>query len=363
MAKNTRDGRVEEGRDDLPIFIHSELDDYPLQPVEFRVYGRIARRAGASGQCLESPTRMAAEWDISESTVRRALKLLFLCNLVSKELRPGKSTVYRLQPRRAWAPKSEVSKLREQVLYRVDESAGEEAAATTPPLLSPVTDPDPATPVTSDTPTPFTGDRPVEATPVMVDRTPPSLMTDQPLSPETDEGSPSEGSPLKVLPFHTHALDPAAAGGGGKSVCVSGGGGEERPETFDTPARLADRLPVAGTRYLRAQLKAYGSAHPRSIKDLPRWLNSPRTHRGDFDESIAEWYEQGCPVEGSEASLPAAAAVSPGRDSTACPDCHGKQWWYPDGPGKGVAKCRHPKLAETSASDNDCDREVALQGK
>jgi hypothetical protein len=30
-----------------------------------------------------------------------------------------------------------------------------------------------------------------------------------------------------------------------------------------------------------------------------------------------------------------------------CPDCAGTNFWYPDGPDKGVAKCRHTKLIDT----------------
>ncbi|HEY0408335.1 MAG TPA: hypothetical protein VGC89_21550, partial [Pyrinomonadaceae bacterium] len=29
---------------------------------------------------------------------------------------------------------------------------------------------------------------------------------------------------------------------------------------------------------------------------------------------------------------------------SACPDCGGSLWWYPEGESKGVAKCRHEKL-------------------
>jgi phage gp16-like protein len=32
-------------------------------------------------------------------------------------------------------------------------------------------------------------------------------------------------------------------------------------------------------------------------------------------------------------------------DASKCPDCGGSGWWYPEGEGKGVAKCRHEKLA------------------
>lgn len=32
------------------------------------------------------------------------------------------------------------------------------------------------------------------------------------------------------------------------------------------------------------------------------------------------------------------------EDANGCPDCGGSGWWYPDGPEKGVTKCRHEKL-------------------
>ena len=39
---------------------------------------------------------------------------------------------------------------------------------------------------------------------------------------------------------------------------------------------------------------------------------------------------------------------SPSVDASKCPDCGGSGWWYPDGETKGVAKCRHEKLATES---------------
>jgi hypothetical protein len=32
-------------------------------------------------------------------------------------------------------------------------------------------------------------------------------------------------------------------------------------------------------------------------------------------------------------------------DASCCPDCGGSGWWYPEGEAKGVAKCKHEKLA------------------
>lgn len=37
------------------------------------------------------------------------------------------------------------------------------------------------------------------------------------------------------------------------------------------------------------------------------------------------------------------SSVPPGQ---ICPDCSNSGWWYPDGPDKGVAKCRHAKLSD-----------------
>jgi hypothetical protein len=48
-------------------------------------------------------------------------------------------------------------------------------------------------------------------------------------------------------------------------------------------------------------------------------------------------------AEGRE--LPDQTANSkPLEGASNCPDCGGSGWWYPDGPEKGVAKCRHEKL-------------------
>jgi hypothetical protein len=36
---------------------------------------------------------------------------------------------------------------------------------------------------------------------------------------------------------------------------------------------------------------------------------------------------------------------TPRLDASKCPDCGGSGWWYPEGESKGVAKCKHEKLA------------------
>jgi hypothetical protein len=37
------------------------------------------------------------------------------------------------------------------------------------------------------------------------------------------------------------------------------------------------------------------------------------------------------------------------EERRSCPDCAGTNFWYPEGPDKGVAKCRHSKLNISTA--------------
>jgi predicted transcriptional regulator len=101
-------------RDDKPIFIHSELDDYGLSAVEFRVYARLARRSGQTA-AFESVPSMAKEFEVSDRTVQRALKVLIRARLISEQIRPGKSTRYTLNPRSVWAPKTQLKDIRNAV--------------------------------------------------------------------------------------------------------------------------------------------------------------------------------------------------------------------------------------------------------
>jgi hypothetical protein len=52
-------------------------------------------------------------------------------------------------------------------------------------------------------------------------------------------------------------------------------------------------------------------------------------------------------AEGRELPDEAIAQI-PTADASTCPDCGGSGWWYPEGETKGVAKCKHGKLADES---------------
>lgn len=53
-------------------------------------------------------------------------------------------------------------------------------------------------------------------------------------------------------------------------------------------------------------------------------------------------------AEGRELPDEAQSAPRSTVDASSCPDCGGSGWWYPEGEGKGVAKCKHERLTAES---------------
>jgi len=110
---------VVDDRDDLPIFIHRELDDLGLDPYEFRVYARLARRADGKAGAYESVANIAAACRMGTTRVRQCLRQLELRGLITRVDRAGETTVYRLTPKRVWAnqtPTSDVAPPRDDAL-------------------------------------------------------------------------------------------------------------------------------------------------------------------------------------------------------------------------------------------------------
>ncbi len=38
-------------------------------------------------------------------------------------------------------------------------------------------------------------------------------------------------------------------------------------------------------------------------------------------------------------------------EASQCPDCQGSGWWYPKGPEKGIARCKHERLRATTSGE------------
>lgn len=178
-GKRTGDFHSKDKRN-LPIFIHSELDDYGLTAIEFRVYARIARRAGEYNKLTESVPNMATAFGVAEITVRRALQVLVLCDLVAKKGRPGWTPEYTLNDKDKWRDKARLVAIREAVSHPkkgdvtlLTREGGVEAVVTEPDA------------------------RPETGALLTTDGTPCSSDTD-------------EGTPLKVLPEGAPSTPPSS---------------------------------------------------------------------------------------------------------------------------------------------------------
>jgi len=91
---------------DLGAFIPSNLDDYGLDPFEFRLYCHIARRAGAQGSCWEGVQKMAKVCAMDRKTVMAKLESLEQKRLLRAERQLGKTTTITLTNAAEWLPPS-----------------------------------------------------------------------------------------------------------------------------------------------------------------------------------------------------------------------------------------------------------------
>ena len=82
----------------MATFIASDLDDFGLDPFAFRIYCRLCRRAGESGDAYESVPNMAAGCKMSERQARKSLRELEEMGLIVRFERPGNKSIYRLTP-------------------------------------------------------------------------------------------------------------------------------------------------------------------------------------------------------------------------------------------------------------------------
>jgi len=100
---------------ELNLFVPSDLDDYGLDPYEFRIYSRIARRGGINGESWESISHMARGCCMSVRRAREAVHLLEAAGLVDNIERPGQTTIRRITPRSKWVSLECLSELRKQI--------------------------------------------------------------------------------------------------------------------------------------------------------------------------------------------------------------------------------------------------------
>lgn len=167
---------------DIGLFVPSEIDDYGLDPYEFRIYARLVRRAGR-GDAWESIPKMARACRMSESRARAALQLLEAAGLIASNERKGDTTIRRLNPKRYWAHPEQVDEIRSNLTRTktATPSKSDRGIKTATPIKN-----DTTTPIKSDTTTPIKSDTGVVAEVIPL-----------PLSKVTDEGIPMKAIPLR----------------------------------------------------------------------------------------------------------------------------------------------------------------------
>lgn len=99
-----------------PINVNSKLDDFGLDPYEFRLYSHVARRAGKFGECFSRVEDMASVCKMSTRKVRYTLRFLCEAGLLLEKQQPGrKTTNYKLAPMEDWPEGQDLDLIRNQV--------------------------------------------------------------------------------------------------------------------------------------------------------------------------------------------------------------------------------------------------------
>ncbi|WP_104992693.1 helix-turn-helix domain-containing protein [Deinococcus sp. NW-56] len=137
-AKGRQERQVQIDTSEMNVlFVHSALDDYPLTPEEFRLYGHIARRA-SSGAAYPSIENMAKACRMHPDTVRRCLGNLVTYKLLEAHERKGRTTLYTLTKFSRWVKPEVVLAIQakqeaEGKAKRAEKKARKQQAQTNPP--------------------------------------------------------------------------------------------------------------------------------------------------------------------------------------------------------------------------------------
>ena len=90
-------------------------------------------------------------------------------------------------------------------------------------------------------------------------------------------------------------------------------------------------------------------AAARTTVNVPSAFLATHIRRRLFKKEKSQMLEEQMLEEQAASDMQAAGAGSFTQDEVSkCPDCGGSSWWYPEGPEKGVAKCKHEKLGAES---------------
>jgi hypothetical protein len=100
------------------MFVRDRLDEYGLDPYEFRVYAHIVRRTGGktNKKFFASQSKSAEICQMSVRKFQYSLKFLCKAQMIVQEKRQGRTDVYRLTPPILWVGKEVLPRLRDEIL-------------------------------------------------------------------------------------------------------------------------------------------------------------------------------------------------------------------------------------------------------
>jgi len=106
-------------------FIHNVLDEYGLDPYEFRLYAHIVRRTGGKtqGVCFASLRKTAEICKMSMRKAQQAIKVLIQANLITQTKRTGRTDEYRVTPVSDWVSNDQLDKIRKTIKTTKDSSS------------------------------------------------------------------------------------------------------------------------------------------------------------------------------------------------------------------------------------------------
>lgn len=98
-------------------YIHNFLDEYGLDPYEFRLYAHIVRRTGGKpgGVCFSTIAKIAEICKMSSRKAQQAIKVLKEANFIQQTKRPGRTDEYRVVPASEWVSREELVEVRRRL--------------------------------------------------------------------------------------------------------------------------------------------------------------------------------------------------------------------------------------------------------
>lgn len=99
------------------MFVHNLLDEYGLDPYEFRIYAHAVRRTGGKpdGKYFASLSKTAEICQMSVRKAQYALKFLCEAGFLNQEKRKGRTDQYRITHSRDWVKPEDLEAIRERV--------------------------------------------------------------------------------------------------------------------------------------------------------------------------------------------------------------------------------------------------------